>query len=131
MMASYQENRSVFLKEKREQERQRCNVEMTEFFTDEERAEYVHQREISRYVSHCSFALESLGMRLSDEIDEELLKPLTDLERTIVVTRFKERVGFTDIAKRIGLKSEETKKIFERSMRKITKYIREKNLKSN
>lgn len=125
MMASYQENRSVFLKEKREHERQRSNVELTEFFTDEERSTYVYEREISRYVSHCSFALESLGLRLSEELNEEILGILSDLERKIVVTRFEEKKGFNEISKRLGLKNGEAKKIFERSMRKITKHIRE------
>lgn len=130
-MAGYQENRSVFLKEKRDQERQFSNVELSEFFTDEERSEYVHQREISRFVSHCSFALESLGTRLTEELTEEVLEGLSELERSIVLIRFKEKKGYSVIAKQLGKETAEIKRLFEKSMRKITKKIRDNNFSLN
>ncbi|KQN97043.1 hypothetical protein ASF12_23525 [Paenibacillus sp. Leaf72] len=120
LLASYQDNRSQCLKDKREDHQ----IGLDDFFSEEEREGILHQRAISRYVSHCNFAIESINVQ-GEKIDEALLKILSSQDQKIVRMRIENRLGYSAIGHNLSLSTANTKIRYEKAIRKMTKHIRE------
>lgn len=120
ILASYRASRSQILREKSNSP---VPITLTAHFTEEELAELVRQQQLSGFISQCSYAMEALGVREGEPIEEKYLNTLSDREKYIFHARYTNRNNYHEIANSLGLSSSEVEQIYKRSLRKIKKTI--------
>ncbi|MED0677589.1 hypothetical protein ABEV55_19210 [Aneurinibacillus thermoaerophilus] len=120
MYAAYSASRSQAIRSK---SMSTIDVTLEKHFTAEELEELARQKELSSYISQCSYSMEILGIREGEEIDGKFLENLSTREKNIFRLRFEERKGFTEIPKFINeqLRPYEVELIYKRILRKIKK----------
>ncbi|SEB27597.1 hypothetical protein SAMN06272722_110131 [Paenibacillus sp. RU5A] len=121
LLASYQGNRSQVLKDKRIQQ----EISLADYLSDEEREDLLHTRNMSRIVSHCNFAIQTIGYPIGEKVDDKHLSILSEIEVAIIKQRLEEGSGFDEIGKVYGYSPAVTKDIFSKALRKLTKHIRD------
>ena len=128
LLASYQGHRSKVLKNKRVKQ----NITFDDFLSPEETYELLSHRGMSRIISHCNYAINSIGFPVGEKIDDEQLSQLPTLEQCIVKLVIEDRKGYQEIEELYpSLQPAEIERLFKTALRKLTKHIRDSNPSKN
>lgn len=98
---------------------QESEIELTDYFSREERREYCNEKSIRSLSNHCSYAIEQLGERFKESVRDEDLADLSDIEKTVFWQRFLLGEGFIKISSSIGQNPQETEKIYHKALDKV------------
>jgi len=87
--------------------------------------EFLRNQRIRSYLNNCREAHKTLGLRKGEKVEEYWLERLTKTEREVFIRFYEQKLDATEIAKELGIKTNQVKAFFNSSMKKVLKQIRQ------
>ncbi|HWO75555.1 MAG TPA: sigma factor-like helix-turn-helix DNA-binding protein [Bacillus sp. (in: firmicutes)] len=104
------------------------NVKITDldspFPSTEQLSHHLHNQRIRSYLSNCREQEKYLGIRKGEKVKSSWLERLSLEEQEVFVKYYEQKKTFSQISTEVGLKEDEVKEYFNRSLKKVIKKLK-------